>query len=172
MSLIGYTAAGNSLNLSYLPPSFVYRFMWRQYASLAYSHNRDARGHGITWRANANILLRPQYTLVVRVTPDPVTRIMWQASRESRLTSVLCVYIDESGRYDRFKEFPAAVYSVLGFHYPLPEVSEIWGWVTGKLNATYPLVSEFHVTIRSTYYHHRSTHTICVYTLYNDELTW
>ena len=113
MSLIGYTAAGNSLNLSYLPPSFVYRFMWRQYASLAYSHNRDARGHGITWRANANVLLRPQYTLVVRVTPDPVTRIMWQASRESRLTSVLCVYIDESGRYDRFKEFPAAVYPIL-----------------------------------------------------------
>ena len=77
------------------PIAFVYRFMWRQYASLACSHNRDARGHGITWRANANVLLRPQYTLVVRVTPDPVTRITWQASRESRLTSVLCVYIDE-----------------------------------------------------------------------------
>ena len=33
--------------------------------------------------------------------------------------------------------------SVLGFNYPLPEVSKNWGRVTGKLNPTYPLVSEY-----------------------------
>ena len=70
-----------------------------------------------------------------------------------------CIHVEKNKQFNDTKR------SVLGFHYPLPEVSEIWGRVTGKLNATYPLVSEFHVTIPSTYYHNRSTHTICVYTV-------
>ena len=52
-------------------------------------------------------------------------------------------YVKAGMRVRRNPRFYAKLGSVLGFHYPFPEVSENLGRVTEILNVTYPLVSEF-----------------------------
>ena len=54
-----------------------------------------------------------------------------------------CFYIKMSKTIQKPNGMKDIYFSVLGFNYPLPEVSENWGRVTEILNATYPLVSEF-----------------------------